>query len=38
MSEKRKSKRGYDHIGEAHEKNRQKKIDSRKPSNKKNKN
>ena len=38
MSEKRKSKRGYDHIGEAHEKKRQKEIDSRKPSNKKNKN
>ena len=38
MSEKRKSKRGYDHIGEAHEKKRQKQIDSRKPSNKKNKN
>ena len=30
-------KRGYDHIGEAHENKRQKEIDSRKPSNKKNK-
>ena len=38
MSEKRKSKRGYDHIGEAHEKKRQKEVDSRKPSNLKNKN
>ena len=30
MSEKRKSKRGYDHIGEAHEKKRQQKIDAKK--------
>ena len=35
MSDKRKSKRGYDHIGEAHDKKRQAKIDSYKKSNKK---
>ncbi len=35
MSEKRVTKRGYDHIGETHDKKRQSEIDSYKKSNKK---
>ena len=38
MSEKRKDKRGHDHIGDAHEKKRQKKIDTGKASQVKSKN
>jgi hypothetical protein len=35
LSDKRKSKRGFDNVGEAHEKKRQAEIDSYKPSKKK---
>ena len=37
LSEKRKGKRGHDHIGDAHEKKRQDSINAKKPSNKKKK-
>jgi hypothetical protein len=37
LKEKRVSKRGHDHIGASHDKKRQSKIDSHKPTNKKKK-